>query len=195
MEHMCNEPPCRQPFQCPPVMTNVVKQPGEYWLRSQIGCNSPEHSGPLWDKSQTLGSLLAPLRRRQLPHRTVAVGPSVGCYWKPLASQLFGSPVYSRWAPWGVFVYCRRLVKAHDGDLLVVKKNVANCHFCYQVAAAPWWLPVKGANWKHPDGPDSNITGRYKNTPRTVSFRIHTFNSKVHIDKAGSQLIFMAAHL
>ncbi|XP_069703233.1 formylglycine-generating enzyme [Periplaneta americana] len=28
------------------------------------------------------------------------------------------------------------------------------------VAAAPWWLPVKGCNWKHPEGPDSNITER-----------------------------------
>ncbi|XP_038666682.1 formylglycine-generating enzyme isoform X3 [Scyliorhinus canicula] len=28
------------------------------------------------------------------------------------------------------------------------------------VAAAPWWLPVKGASWKHPEGPDSNITKR-----------------------------------
>lgn len=28
------------------------------------------------------------------------------------------------------------------------------------VAAAPWWLPVKGANWKHPEGQDSNITDR-----------------------------------
>jgi sulfatase modifying factor 1 len=27
------------------------------------------------------------------------------------------------------------------------------------VAAAPWWLPVKGCNWKHPEGPDSNIKG------------------------------------
>ncbi|KAJ7419963.1 Sulfatase-modifying factor 1 [Pitangus sulphuratus] len=26
------------------------------------------------------------------------------------------------------------------------------------VAAAPWWLPVKGANWKHPEGPDSSIS-------------------------------------
>lgn len=119
---MCNKPPWRQPLQCPPVVTNVVKQPGEYWQRSQIGCNSPEHSGPLWDKSQTLGSALAPLRRRQQPHRTVAVGPSVGCYWKPLAFQLFGSPVYCRWAPWGVFVYCRRLDEAHKGDLLRVKE-------------------------------------------------------------------------
>uniref|UniRef100_A0A4W3IXZ1 Sulfatase modifying factor 1 n=1 Tax=Callorhinchus milii TaxID=7868 RepID=A0A4W3IXZ1_CALMI len=29
-----------------------------------------------------------------------------------------------------------------------------------QVAEAPWWLPVKGASWRHPEGPDSNITNR-----------------------------------
>uniref|UniRef100_UPI00358F94F5 formylglycine-generating enzyme isoform X2 n=1 Tax=Myxine glutinosa TaxID=7769 RepID=UPI00358F94F5 len=29
-----------------------------------------------------------------------------------------------------------------------------------QVAAAPWWLPVKGADWRHPEGPDSDITHR-----------------------------------
>ncbi|KAG8007887.1 Sulfatase-modifying factor 1 [Nibea albiflora] len=28
------------------------------------------------------------------------------------------------------------------------------------VAAAPWWLPVKGAYWRHPHGPDSNIKDR-----------------------------------
>lgn len=28
------------------------------------------------------------------------------------------------------------------------------------VAAAPWWLPVKGANWRHPEGPDSSIRHR-----------------------------------
>ena len=26
------------------------------------------------------------------------------------------------------------------------------------VAQAPWWLPVKGATWFSPEGPDSNIT-------------------------------------
>lgn len=26
------------------------------------------------------------------------------------------------------------------------------------VARTPWWLPVKGATWRHPEGPDSNIT-------------------------------------
>lgn len=28
------------------------------------------------------------------------------------------------------------------------------------VAAAPWWLPVKGANWRHPEGIDSDIFNR-----------------------------------
>ena len=25
------------------------------------------------------------------------------------------------------------------------------------VRDAPWWLPVKGANWRHPEGPDSDV--------------------------------------
>ncbi|XP_074168330.1 formylglycine-generating enzyme isoform X6 [Rhinolophus sinicus] len=28
------------------------------------------------------------------------------------------------------------------------------------VAAAPWWLPVKGANWRRPEGPDSTVLHR-----------------------------------
>ncbi|KAJ1527008.1 hypothetical protein ONE63_008552 [Megalurothrips usitatus] len=28
------------------------------------------------------------------------------------------------------------------------------------VAAAPWWVPVKGADWRHPEGPDSDLEGR-----------------------------------
>jgi len=27
------------------------------------------------------------------------------------------------------------------------------------VKDAPWWVPVKGANWEHPEGKDSNING------------------------------------
>lgn len=27
------------------------------------------------------------------------------------------------------------------------------------VKDAPWWVPVKGASWKHPEGKDSNING------------------------------------
>jgi len=28
------------------------------------------------------------------------------------------------------------------------------------VADAPWWLPVDGADWRHPEGPDSDIKTR-----------------------------------
>ncbi|XP_067159763.1 formylglycine-generating enzyme [Apteryx mantelli] len=38
------------------------------------------------------------------------------------------------------------------------------------VAAAPWWLPVKGANWKHPEGPDSNILKRMDHPVLHVSW-------------------------
>ena len=31
------------------------------------------------------------------------------------------------------------------------------------VKAAPWWLPVKGATWRQPEGRDSNIDGKFKN--------------------------------
>ncbi|XP_063147677.1 formylglycine-generating enzyme isoform X1 [Candoia aspera] len=38
------------------------------------------------------------------------------------------------------------------------------------VAAAPWWLPVKGANWKHPEGPDSDILNRWDHPVLHVSW-------------------------
>ncbi|MBN3326572.1 SUMF1 enzyme, partial [Atractosteus spatula] len=38
------------------------------------------------------------------------------------------------------------------------------------VAAAPWWLPVKGANWRHPEGPDSNISDRLNHPVLHVSW-------------------------
>ncbi|XP_030586336.1 formylglycine-generating enzyme [Archocentrus centrarchus] len=38
------------------------------------------------------------------------------------------------------------------------------------VAAAPWWLPVKGASWRHPEGPDSNITARLDHPVLHVSW-------------------------
>ncbi|XP_039599361.1 formylglycine-generating enzyme-like, partial [Polypterus senegalus] len=44
-------------------------------------------------------------------------------------------------------VICDRRVPARD------KGNV----YKTAVAAAPWWLPVKGASWRHPYGPDSSI--------------------------------------
>jgi len=38
------------------------------------------------------------------------------------------------------------------------------------VAAAPWWLPVDKADWKHPEGPDSNINNRMDHPVTHVSW-------------------------
>ncbi|KAJ8408163.1 hypothetical protein AAFF_G00263910 [Aldrovandia affinis] len=38
------------------------------------------------------------------------------------------------------------------------------------VAAAPWWLPVRGADWRHPEGPDSSITDRLDHPVLHVSW-------------------------
>ncbi|PRD35991.1 UNVERIFIED_CONTAM: Sulfatase-modifying factor 1 [Trichonephila clavipes] len=38
------------------------------------------------------------------------------------------------------------------------------------VAAAPWWLPVKGADWRHPEGKDSNISDRMNHPVIHVSW-------------------------
>ncbi|XP_044307836.1 formylglycine-generating enzyme isoform X1 [Varanus komodoensis] len=38
------------------------------------------------------------------------------------------------------------------------------------VAVAPWWLPVKGANWRHPEGPDSDISNRMDHPVLHVSW-------------------------
>lgn len=38
------------------------------------------------------------------------------------------------------------------------------------VAAAPWWLPVKGADWRHPEGPGSTISNRLDHPVLHVSW-------------------------
>ncbi|KAM4651656.1 formylglycine-generating enzyme [Discoglossus pictus] len=38
------------------------------------------------------------------------------------------------------------------------------------VAAAPWWLPVKGADWRHPEGLDSQISDRMDHPVLHVSW-------------------------
>lgn len=38
------------------------------------------------------------------------------------------------------------------------------------VAAAPWWLPVKGANWRHPEGPGSTYADRLDHPVLHVSW-------------------------
>ncbi|XP_044772528.1 formylglycine-generating enzyme isoform X3 [Neomonachus schauinslandi] len=40
------------------------------------------------------------------------------------------------------------------------EKFVNSTGYLTEVAAAPWWLPVKGANWRHPEGPDSTVLRR-----------------------------------
>lgn len=171
---MCNEPPSRQPLKYLPVVANVVRLPWEY---SQIGCNSLEHSRPPPDKIQTVGSLLPHLGCYEEPdHMAKKVLCTHQRYWKPLASLLFCSSQPILDEPSGV------CIKQETGCVwkqLVISQKILILSFCYQVAAAPWWLPVKGANWKHPDGPDSNIIDRYKTTlhkfraPRNV-FEIHS---------------------
>ncbi|KAI1234582.1 hypothetical protein IHE44_0003640 [Lamprotornis superbus] len=39
-----------------------------------------------------------------------------------------------------------------------------------EVAAAPWWLPVKGASWRHPEGPGSSISSRMDHPVLHVSW-------------------------
>ncbi|KAF5921062.1 hypothetical protein HPG69_014177 [Diceros bicornis minor] len=42
----------------------------------------------------------------------------------------------------------------------VIIANLSFFWVAFEVAAAPWWLPVKGANWRQPEGPDSTVLHR-----------------------------------
>ncbi len=33
-------------------------------------------------------------------------------------------------------------------------------HVLHRVAATPWWLAVRGADWRHPEGPDTDLVRR-----------------------------------
>ncbi|XP_068265041.1 formylglycine-generating enzyme isoform X2 [Nyctibius grandis] len=50
------------------------------------------------------------------------------------------------------------------------ERFVNSTGYVTEVAAAPWWLPVKGANWKHPEGPDSSISNRMDHPVLHVSW-------------------------
>ncbi|XP_072454722.1 formylglycine-generating enzyme isoform X2 [Notamacropus eugenii] len=50
------------------------------------------------------------------------------------------------------------------------EKFVNSTGYVTEVAAAPWWLPVKGANWRHPEGPDSTILHRQDHPVLHVSW-------------------------
>ncbi|KAB7506718.1 Sulfatase-modifying factor 1 [Armadillidium nasatum] len=51
------------------------------------------------------------------------------------------------------------------GDSFVLERDLSEAtksKIHQAVAAAPWWLPVKGANWRHPEGPDSSLDGSFQ---------------------------------
>lgn len=53
-----------------------------------------------------------------------------------------------------------------EGILSEAVKNEIN----QAVAAAPWWLPVKGANWRHPEGRDTSVADRLDHPVLHVSW-------------------------
>lgn len=53
-------------------------------------------------------------------------------------------------------------------DLYISEETKAK--ITQMVAAAPWWLPVDGADWRHPEGPDTNILNRMDHPVLHVSW-------------------------
>lgn len=61
------------------------------------------------------------------------------------------------------------------GDSFVFKglisDDVRKQYHDYRVASAPWWYKINGTNWKHPEGPQSNIDDRLDHPVVHVSWR------------------------
>lgn len=53
-----------------------------------------------------------------------------------------------------------------------------------QVAGVPWWLAVQGANWRHPDGPASELEGRHDHPVVHISWE----DASAYCEWAGTRL-------
>lgn len=42
---------------------------------------------------------------------------------------------------------------------MTLPENLRNEYQDLRAVQAPWWIKLKGATWKHPEGPESNIEG------------------------------------
>ncbi|XP_055999120.1 formylglycine-generating enzyme-like isoform X2 [Ostrea edulis] len=45
----------------------------------------------------------------------------------------------------------------HEVSNAEFQRFVEDTNYVTEVAAAPWWIPVNGADWRHPNGPDTSI--------------------------------------
>ncbi|XP_059475370.1 formylglycine-generating enzyme isoform X2 [Neocloeon triangulifer] len=52
----------------------------------------------------------------------------------------------------------------------LVSKELIKAQDPSAVAAAPWWLSIKGADWRHPFGPDSSLSQQMENPVVHVSW-------------------------